>query len=104
MSKGKKIALTVIFLVLVVFLGRETGIYDFHLANSKSQGNLKSSTSHGGSSVVSVKEAQDGATLRFSDGSTGTLKVNRIAYSGVYFLPLVKQIKVDMDASVTSSD
>jgi len=106
MSKGKKITLTVLSLVLLVLLGREIGICDFQLASWKSKEKWSGTTSHRGGSVsiANVKEAGDGATIHFSDGSSATLKVDRIVYSGTYFLPLFKHIVVDMVAFVTSSD
>jgi hypothetical protein len=109
MSKRKKIAHAVFLLVLLLFLGRETGLYNFHWTSSNAQSHMESSvTTHnyrsGFISISNIAETPSGAKLTFSDGSTVTLTINNITYSGMYYLPIVKHISASMKASFATSD
>jgi hypothetical protein len=109
MRIAKKIALVAFLLLLLVCLGRETGLYDFHWTTSEAKSNLQSSvTKHnyrnGVRAISGVTETSDGASITFSDGTTGTLTINDMTYSGMYYLPFIKHIDASMKASFVSAD
>jgi hypothetical protein len=104
-----KIFLTVLVLVGAVFLGRETGLYDFHWVKSEARSTLNTSWEtvnyrRGLRSIADVKETPGGAELLFSDGSQGTLTLQNINCSGAYWIPLFKHVDVTAKASFASGD
>jgi hypothetical protein len=101
--------LTVVVLVGAVFLGRETGLYDFHWISSQARSTLNMSWNavkhrRGMMSISNVQEMPRGAERLFSDGWRGTLTLQSINHSGACFHPFCKHIDVTARASFASAD
>jgi hypothetical protein len=105
----KRIGGGLAILLLLVCLGRETGLYNFNVTreHADSQWNFKwenSFSSRPPRSVARWDECPEGVAITFTDGSKGLMTIGSLRYHGLYFLPVYKRIGASLTMSLQSED